>query len=626
MAVESNIEKLQQLLREIFQFECAELDFGIYRIMNHKREAIEKFIMRDLPAAVSAELASGAIADQSAAAEQLKEVSEQICETLGEPALNGDGSLAEAYQDTPLGRRYLQLLNRAAGARARGALEALIFNHLHTFFSRYYDNGDFLSKRRYSRKQKYAVPYNGEEVYLHWANSDQYYIKTAEHFTDYSYRAAGLTVHFRMRAADVEKDNVKGDRRFFLPVTSDATFDAKGMELVIPFEYRPLTAQEDIGYGRRNQQDAIIAEAADELPKRFKDANALAALLGERRKTADGGSVSFLEHHLRRYTRRNTSDFFIHKDLKGFLERELDFYIKNEVLNVDEIEAGGEERAEGWFQVMHGLKAVGARLIAFLAQIEDFQKRLFEKKKFITETQYCITVGNIPEEFHPEIAVCDAQWAEWRGLFHVDKEQRNLFTAAPNTQNGRRLAFLKAHPTLVLDTKHFGQGFVDRLLGTFENLDQVTDGLLIHGESFQAIGLLLAKYRERVKCIYIDPPFNTGGSSFIYKNGYQRSSWMSMIANSVSMGMKLLGRDGVNMTAIDDFELFDLGLVLDRLFGEGGRLGLLVVENKPSGRTNDMFLATCHEYYLCHGTNAASVGINFGSSSFWRIARQGFLA
>ncbi len=82
-----------------------------------------------------------------------------------------------------------------------------------------YQDGDFLSKRRYSRRERYAIPYNGEEVYLYWANHDQYYVKTAE--------------------------------------------------VVIPFEYRPLNAQEDIAYGKRNQQEAIIAQALVEIPKRF---------------------------------------------------------------------------------------------------------------------------------------------------------------------------------------------------------------------------------------------------------------------------------------------------------------------------------------------------------------------
>ena len=86
------------------------------------------------------------------------------------------------------------------------------------------------------------------------------------------------------------------------------------------------------------------------------------------------------------------------------------------MLNLDEMEAAGEDRAEGWFQIMRLIRRVGGRIIEFLAQIEDFQKMLWEKRKFITETFYCITVGNIPEKFYPEIAACEAQWEEWKAL------------------------------------------------------------------------------------------------------------------------------------------------------------------------------------------------------------------
>ena len=101
----------------------------------------------------------------------------------------------------PIGRRYLEAQEQAAqGGRTREAVEASIYNHLYTFFSRYYDEGDFISKRRYSRNNRYAIPYNGEEVYLHWANSDQYYVKTDEHFRNYDWKAPnGVSVHFRLQ-------------------------------------------------------------------------------------------------------------------------------------------------------------------------------------------------------------------------------------------------------------------------------------------------------------------------------------------------------------------------------------------------------------------------------------------
>ncbi len=132
----------------------------------------------------------GALAEQSQAAKGLKEIAEQIVQAFGKEALDADGNLAKTYHSTPLGKKYLDQKAKSAGSRGREAVEASIFNHLHTFFSRYYQDGDFISKRRYSKRQRYAIPYNGEEVYLYWANSDQYYVKTAEHFYDYTFSLA----------------------------------------------------------------------------------------------------------------------------------------------------------------------------------------------------------------------------------------------------------------------------------------------------------------------------------------------------------------------------------------------------------------------------------------------------
>ena len=219
------IEKFKTLLRELFQFDCADLDFGIYRIMNYKRGVIEKFIIEDLPKVVEEELNRGALADQSQAAMELKDVAQQIHETLGKDALDADGNLAEAYKGTPLGKKYQDLKVKAVGGRGHDALQAAIFSHLYTFFGRYYQDGHFISKRRYSKHQRYAIPYNGEEVYLYWANNDQYYVKTAEYFHDYTFTSHGVTVHFKVMEANVEQNNVKGDKRFFLPRKKEIAWD-----------------------------------------------------------------------------------------------------------------------------------------------------------------------------------------------------------------------------------------------------------------------------------------------------------------------------------------------------------------------------------------------------------------
>ena len=597
--------KFQQLLRELFQFDNADLDFGIYRIMNHKREIIERFIIENLPQTIAEDLERGALAEQSRATQTLEAARRKVLDALGDNALDAEGNLIDQYRATKAGKEYLEAQTQAAGARDHQALEAAIYNHLYTFFSRYYQDGDFISKRRYSKKQRYAIPYNGEEVALYWANHDQYYIKTAEHFADYSYQAPnGVSVHFKLQAADVEQNNVKGDKRFFLPRLDGIAWDEESAALTIPFAYRPLTGQEAIAYGKRKQQEAIIAQALEKIPRQLADSpRALAALTAERRQTAQGEPVSYLEHHLRRYTARNTRDFFIHKDLAAFLSRELDFYLKNEVLNLEEIEAAGEDLAGGWFQLLRLIKRVGNHIIAFLTQIEEFQKMLWEKKKFVAETFYCVTVGHIPEEFYPEIAANEAQWAEWEALGMVS--HRDTKAQREKALSAQRTAFLKAHPTLVLDTRHFEQDFTDRLLASFENLDEMIDGLLVHGENWQALNLLLEKYRERVKCVHIDPPYNTQTSGFLYKNDYQHSSWLTMIENRILLSYSLIVQPhGSFLCHIDENEHERLHLLLENMpISNGGT----IVWDKRNPMTAGRGVATQHEYVIWRSNTDRSI-------------------
>jgi len=255
---------------------------------------------------------------------------------------------------------------------------------------------------------------------------------------------------------------------------------------------------------------------------------------------------------------------------------------------------------------MRLIKRVGNHIIDFLAQIEDFQKALWEKKKFVTETFWCITVGNIPEDFCPEIAENEAQWQEWRELFHIHELSGDLNL---DTTEGR-LAFLKAHPTLVLDTRHFSQDFTDRLLACFENLDEMTDGLLVHSENWQALNLLQEKYRERVKCIYIDPPFNTSATKILYKNDYEHSSWLCLMDNRLRLSKYLVNIEGVLIVAIDDYEAARLQLLLDDVMGTTNRLGNIVIVHNPGGRHDDKYVATAHEYAFLYGLSLSHTVTN----------------
>ena len=606
-------ETFQSLLREMFQIEAAaELDFGIYRILGQKRGVVEKFINEQLIDAISAELNSGALRQEAGIAAQIADLAAQIRENIADDAIDAAGNLAASHHGTKLGRQYLALQQQAKGARPANDREASIYNHLVQFFSRYYDNGDFLSLRRYSKREKYAIPYNGEEVHLHWANADQYYIKTGEQFTEYRWRdpAGGVRVRFTVTQADVPKDNIKSpDTRYFLPQTDALTLEQAGAPkdkhilVTLPFHYRGLTAAEADRFEQEAKdrsitsngkiQSAILAVAAESLAKSKtlkENPEPLNALLAEHHKDADGNPVSRLAHHLRRFSRKNSSDYFIHKDLEGFLSRELDFYLKNEVLQLDSLDAGGEERAEGWFQMMRLIRRIGQVIIRFLAQIENFQKRIFEKKKFVTASHFCLTLDRIPESLYPEIAKNTAQIAEWKHLFSIHEAKG--WTETPS------VAFLKKNWNLVVDTKFFDEAFLDEALASSVSCD----GLLLCTENYQGLAFLQEMFGGCVDVAYIDPPYNTDASPILYKNGYKSSTWCSFIKDRLTASRPLLTRNGVLIAAIDDEQERELDYILSSVF-ENNILGTICVRSNPSGRPKQTGYSVSHEYMIYAGNS-----------------------
>ncbi len=609
-----NRKKLQTCLRQLFQFDSADLDFGIYRFMNQKRVEIERFIEEDLLDAVEQGLAHFQAAEREELEAQLSEKREQ----LGPAAFDDTGAVRKEFRRIKIAQDYTELRRQLRRLDVAEETEARIFNDLWRFFSRYYDNGDFLTERRISsRDAKFCVPYNGEEVLLHWANRDQYYVKTSERFSDYRFTAGAYTVWFRLQRAEAPQNNIKGDKRYFVLRDGDSlAYDAETRTLAIYFEYRPITEEEEahllgIYNARQTKSDrrktldrSVLCVALGSEILNGLDAPDLKAHLAA---VPEGKGSSRLGQHLNRYTARNTMDYFVHKNLGKFLCRELDFFLKNEVLRLDDVIS--DESGEVMQYVvtrMRVVRQIAHNIIAFLAQIEDFQKRLFEKRKFVVQTDYCVTLDRVPEAFYPEILANGAQLYEWRQLYSMDAWDEDLFW-----QGAFDKAFLQSHPYLMLDTAFFDADFKARLLATFDDLNAATDGLLIHGENFQALNLLMAKYGGQVKCIYIDPPYNTGKDEFLYKDNYQHSSWLTMMGDRLRLGRTLLAGDGLTTIHIDEHEWHRLRWLLADLCGDGGsspsdggnNLGAIVWDKRnPKGDATGV--AYQHEYIFVWAKDA----------------------
>ncbi|MBR8087527.1 site-specific DNA-methyltransferase [Burkholderia vietnamiensis] len=579
----AKFQELVAKLREIFQIDRPELDFGVYRILNARAGEINDYLESRLAEKVQTALAAG----NTASAQQLQA-------ELQEAEKN-----AHALGVSPDGVPKVQELRAKLKEATTGASEHenAVFSHLLAFFSRYYDNGDFISQRRY-KGDTYAIPYAGEEVMLYWANKDQYYTKSGESFANYGFKLEdGRTVHFRLVAADTAKDNRKDndkERRFaliekkavtrideqgdeyeeeLLPV--EEVDGANGKELIVRFEYSVAP--------KGTKQDALVTKAVETV---LADAAVGARWLdlGKRAPTEKNPQRTLLEKHLTDYTTKNTADYFIHKDLGGFLRRELDFYIKNEVMHLDDVQsAGAFADIEKTLRMIQCLRAIALELIAFLAQLEDFQKKLWLKKKFVVSSHYCITLDRVPEAFYPEIVANETQWAHWKQL------------GVWGGNAAGTIEDLKSRPYRMIDTSLFEIGFKQRLLAAIDDIDAGLGGVVIHSDNFQALNLVKERYRAGIDFTYIDPPYNTVHSKIAYKNQFEHSSWLALISNTLPFTRHLFGDSYSFGFAIDDYEYNNAFTCLRDHFSDCD-VSTIVINHHPQGSGGR--LSRTHEYYI----------------------------
>lgn len=571
MADKERVEKLKLLLKDLFQFENHDLDFGIYRIINIKRKEISEFIDKELFEIIKDKIKT--VEDNTELQKDLETLKKEIEETFG-------CDIQEAkkkYAETPKVKDYVENEKELEVADKENDVEEEIYDDIINFFSRYYDKGDFISKRRYSKDYKYAIPYNGEEVYLYWANNDQYYIKTGEDFKNYSFKTGNLKVNFEIisEEVDVEKNNIKDtEKKFF--IFHDAEYDSKNKVLSIRLGYRGLTEEEEIAITELTNKKRIGKDEVNE--HNLKQINGKIGIYGlsdlqKKHTKMDGekSEKSELEWHLNKYTTKNTTDYFIHKNLKKFLNQELDFYIKNELLHIDDIDS--KENLNINLKRVKVFKEISVKIIEFLSQIEEFQKKLWEKKKFVISTDYCITLDYVDEKHYLQILKNKEQLEEWKKLYSFDveaeaKKLKEKLTGAGKKEEEQKIQPLKDNPTLVIDTKFYDIEFKYQILSEISNLDEKTTGILIHSENFHALSLLLNKYKEKIKCCYIDPPYNTGNDGFLYKDGFNHSSWLSMMEDRLYLSKMFLNRLGIIFTNIDDNEIDNLIKLKKRIFNE----------------------------------------------------------
>lgn len=552
-------QRFLRLLRDdILQVDAADLDFGIYRVLNHRRAEIERFLTEGLPARIDSALVS----------------------------LPGtDATTNTATEDE----------------------QARIYNALYTFFARYYDDGDFLPRARRGRAGAYTVAYDGSDTFFHWATKGSHYAKSGERFASYAYtQPGGQRVRLTVVQADVERDNAKGAKRWYLPAGITPPAAGQAGEWRVGFSHRPLADDETTRYGavkpRRGAGPSALDPAADDSTDNDADSNAapagkdvqariLSAWLADPAALPAGLDATLLARHALRYVRGQSADFFVHPQLGAFLRAELDDFLKAEFINLWDLPAGALGRERGKLLVCREL---GLALISVLASLEDLQARLFEKRKFVLQAHYLVqcawlaALGEAGAALVARAAAHPAQvqrWRDWVG-------------AAADTPPPDGQSLLARYPHLPLDTGLFDDELAAAVLACVPDITAATGGVLVHGDNYAALRTLEPPYRQAVKCIYIDPPYNTGGDGFLYKDGYQQSTWQTMLQGLLENSTRLLSGAGVFLASIDEPHRTGLAALCDDTFGIDGRLSSLIW--KGATDNNPTRIAVEHEHVLCY--------------------------
>ncbi len=452
-----------------------------------------------------------------------------------------------------------------------------LFHKLYTFFKRYFTEsgsiGFFFTPYHQSIYEQ--VYTDDRDVMLFWKTARLYYVKTDRLFRSMTVKVDGFCFAFDVSTLEHKKANEK-------------------RELVYAFKERQSdgTLVFTVTYSEKGRTTRL-----DEIRRAIK--GAIKDALPRNRYTDAVPSEETLERAFRIFERQSEVDYFICKDAKSFLREQFDLWMWQYLLGKP-----GEEHQTEWTETrlkqLQALKCIAYRVIDFIAAFEDELVKIWNKPKFVLRSGYVLTLDRIQEKDAALVGKLAAhpgfteQVKEWQDLGMVDEG----FTSEALWE--KNLMGKSLHPRyrfLPIDTRYFKDLELE-ILSLFDNLDEALDGWLIKSENYQALNTILPKFRERVKCIYIDPPYNTAASEIIYLNRYKHSSWLSMMADRIQISEPLLGPNGAFAIAIDDLEMANLSLLVDTHFDKYDR-AVIVINHHPAGAgLAGAMLSRTHEYVL----------------------------
>jgi len=407
-----------------------------------------------------------------------------------------------------------------------------LFDKLYTFFNRYFsESGSVYFRYTPIHQNVYEKVYTDDkDVILFWKTHPLYYVKTDRLFKNLEVKVDGL--------------------KFFFDVSS--------------LEHKKAFEKKEIIYEfREKRKDGVIVfnVSYSERGKKTKIAEILRGL----NKKGVRITEDVLERAFKVFKKQSEVDYFINRNAKEFLKEQFNIWLYQYVFS------GESKWTEKRIRQLQVLKDIAFKIVNFISQFEDELVKIWNKPKFVLNSNYVITLDKIAEK-DKELKLIekilkhknfDEQTREWKELGIVDDNFKKS-KIIEGDLTGKHLS--KDYKHLPVDTRYF-KDLEIKILELFDDLDNSLDGWLIKSENYQTLNTILPKFKEKVQTIYIDPPFNTG-EDFIFVDKFQNSTWLTLMENRLDLAKYFLKEDGSLYLHLDHIAEHFGKILLDSKFGE----------------------------------------------------------
>ena len=445
-----------------------------------------------------------------------------------------------------------------------------LFQKLYTFFDSYLNEtgSPFFNKTEFYKNIYEQVYTNSKDTALFWKTARLYYVKSdtipkEATFEIKESEELKAKIIFDTSELEYSSTNEKKELKFIIKELSK---EQKSITLLVVYKSQKIDLADSFSFEINSeiQDKEIVLKATKDNQKKLKE------LIDSYELKINPNQIAEAIHT---YKRQQEVDFFIHKDAEPFLKEQFNLYLYHYLFKDNEINEWKDR-----IETIQDIKDIAFFVIEQIADFENELKAMWLKPKFVRKLNFIISLDKIDSKFHDEILANEKLQEEWRELGLIKENE------------------LLTNEYLPVDTAYLDEELKQKILSSFENIDEEIDGVLIKSDNFQALNTIMPKYKGKIDLIYIDPPFNTG-SDFAYKDRFQDSTWLTLMENRLVLSKELLSERGSFYLHLDHNANYFGRILLNEIFGKENFVNEIVwAYGSPSGgRAGGSKLVNIHD-------------------------------